>query len=65
LLENPEFLLGIGGDGTVQFVMLQKTCGDEVADRIVERAMKRVEFQGGQRDTQWVSATFIWGQATQ
>ncbi len=65
LLENPEFLLGIGSDGTVRFVMLQKTCGDEAADRMVERALKQVEFKGGQRDTQWGSATFIWGQATQ
>jgi hypothetical protein len=63
LLENPEFLLGISGDGTVQFVMLQKSCGDEAADRLVERALRRVEFKGGQRDTQWGTATFIWGQA--
>jgi hypothetical protein len=63
LLENPEFLLGIAGDGTIQFVMLQKSCGDEAADRLVERALRRVEFKGGQRDTQWGTATFIWGQA--
>ena len=65
LLENPEFLLGISGDGTVQFVMLQKSCGDEAADRFVERALKRLEFKGGQRDTHWGTATFIWGQAAE
>jgi hypothetical protein len=63
LLENPEFLLGIGGEGTVQFVLLQKSCGDEAADRLVERALRRMEFKGGQRETQWGTATFIWGQA--
>jgi hypothetical protein len=61
LLENPAFLLGIGGDGTVQFVMLQKSSGDEGTDKVVERALRRLEFKGGQQETQWVDVTFIWG----
>lgn len=65
LLENPAFLLGISGDGIVQFVMLQKSCGEEAADRLVEQALRRVEFKGGQRETQWGTATFIWGQAAE
>ena len=63
LLENPVFMLGIGGEGTVQFVMLQKSCGDEAADQLVERALKQAEFKPGQRETQWGSATFFWGQS--
>jgi hypothetical protein len=62
LLENPVFLIGIGGEGSVQFVMVQKSCGDEAADRLVEGALKQLEFRGGQRDTQWGSVTFVWGQ---
>jgi hypothetical protein len=62
LLENPVFLLGIGGEGAVQFVLLQKSSGDEATDRLVERALRQVEFKGGQRDTQWGNATFIWAQ---
>lgn len=65
LLENPVFLLGIAGGGTVQFVMLQKSCGDEAADRLVEGALRQLEFKGGQRDTQWGSVTFLWGQVPQ
>lgn len=61
LLENPAFLLGIGGDGTVQFVMLQKSSGDEGSDKIVERALRQLEFKGGQPETEWVDVTFIWG----
>ena len=64
LLENPIFLIGIGGEGVVQFVMLQKSCGDEAADRLVERALKALEFRGGQRETQWRSVTFVWGQVS-
>lgn len=62
LLENPVFMLGIGGEGTVQFVMLQKSCGDEATDQLVECALKQAEFKPGQRETQWGSATFFWGQ---
>jgi hypothetical protein len=62
LLENPVFLIGIGGEGTVQFVMLQKSCGDEASDRLVEGTLRHLEFKGGQRDTQWGSVTFLWGQ---
>ena len=65
LLENPTFLLGIGGDGTVEFVLLQKSSGDEGADRLVENALRRLEFKGGQAETQWGDATFIWGQASE
>jgi hypothetical protein len=61
LLENPVFMLGIGGEGMVQFVMLQKSSGDEATDKLVERALKQVEFKPGQRETQWGSATFFWG----
>lgn len=65
LLENPTFLIGIGGDGTVQFVLLQKSSGDEGADRLVENTLRRLEFVGGQAETQWGDATFIWGQASE
>jgi hypothetical protein len=61
LLENPVFLLGIGGGGTVQFVMLQKSCGDEAADRVVEGVLRQVEFKGGYGNIQWGSVTFLWG----
>jgi hypothetical protein len=63
LLENPVFLIGISGEGTVRHVMLQKSCGDESADRLVENALKRVEFKGGKGETQWGTATFIWSSA--
>jgi hypothetical protein len=64
LLENPTFLLGIGGDGAVEFVLLQKSSGDEGSDRLVENALRYLEFKGGQTETQWGDATFIWGQAS-
>ena len=65
LLENPVFLLGIGGEGAVQFVLLQKSSGEEATDRLVERALRQVEFKGGQRETQWGNATFIWAQVAE
>ena len=65
MLENPVFLLGIGGEGAVSFVMLQKSCGDEASDRMVESALRQLAFEGGQRDTQWGLATYIWGQVTE
>jgi outer membrane biosynthesis protein TonB len=61
LLESPVFLLGIGGDGSVQFVLLQQSSGDDAADRLVEQTLKRLAFKGGQSETQWSTATFIWG----
>lgn len=65
LLENPTFLLGIGGDGTVEFVLLQKSSGDEGSDRLAESALRSLEFKGGLSETQWGDATFIWGQASE
>jgi hypothetical protein len=61
LLESPVFLLGIGGDGAVQFVLLQQSSGDNAADQLVEQTLKGLVFKGGQSQTQWSTATFIWG----
>lgn len=60
LLENPTFILGVGGDGTVQFLMLQKSCGEEAGDKLIERTLRQLEFKGGEAETHWGEATFIW-----
>jgi hypothetical protein len=60
LLENPTFMLGIAGEGSVQFLMLEKSSGDEASDKLVERTLRRLEFKGGQTETQWGEVTFIW-----
>ena len=60
ILENPEFLLGVDSSGSVQFVWLQKSSGDEIADRLGERVMRGLNFAGGEAQTVWGTARLLW-----
>ncbi len=60
VLENPEYLLGVNGTGTVQFVWLQKSSGDESADRIGEEVLRGLSFKGGEAHTQFAPGTLQW-----
>jgi len=60
ILENPEYLLGVESSGTVQFVWLQKSSGDEAADQLGERVMRGLNFAGGEAQTNWGAARLQW-----
>ncbi|NBV33663.1 MAG: hypothetical protein EBR81_07740 [Proteobacteria bacterium] len=60
ILENPEYLLGVEGSGSVQFVWLQKSSGDQAADQLGERVMRGLNFAGGEAQTAWGTARLLW-----
>jgi len=60
ILENPEYLLGVEGSGSVQFVWLQKSSGDQAADQLGERVMRGLNFAGGEAQTAWGTASLLW-----
>jgi hypothetical protein len=63
-LENPVFWMGVGAEGTVKFVFLQKSSGDSEEDARAERLLRRVEFQSGAKETTWGEATLSWSGRT-
>jgi hypothetical protein len=58
-------MIGIAGEGSVQFLMLEKSSGDEAGDHLVERTLRQLEFKGGETETQWGEVTFIWARVTE
>lgn len=60
LLEPVTFLIGIRAQGSVAFVMLQKTSGDSSADSHAENFLHQLTFQKSDSPLEWGSATLEW-----
>ena len=59
-MENPEYLLGVDGAGAVQYVWLQKSSGEESADRVGLDVLRGLSFKGGEAHTQFAPVTIKW-----
>jgi len=60
LLEPVTFLIGIRAQGSVAYVMLQKTSGDSNADSHAENFLRQLTFQKSDSPLEWGSATLEW-----
>lgn len=59
-LENPEFLIGVSKEGSVKFLVLQRSSGDPVADVSAEQALRQTLFARATPETEWAEASLVW-----
>lgn len=62
IVKCPVYWIGVDGAGTVQFVHLQSSSGDEESDRLGENVLRHLSFTGGETNTVWGEATLQWRQ---
>ena len=60
-MPDPQFLLGVTGQGIVRFVFLQKSSGDDSLDEAAAGNLARLQFQPGPEPVSWGVATVQWG----
>jgi hypothetical protein len=62
-LQPARYLLGVSGQGEVQYVFLQDPSGDKALDAGAGRLLEQVHFRTSDAALTWGFATFYWGSA--